>query len=400
MGKASWKISSLSEVADLLGGGTPRRSEASNFGDYINWVTPSDLPPVGEVRLLGKVKEGLSEKGLSGSSAKMIPSGSVLFSSRASIGKIAVVDRDCCTNQGFVSFIPRKNKVDPWFLAFSLRYHTNDILKLAGETTYKEISRKKLNEFSIQIPPLKEQQRIVARIKELLDRADEIHFLHTQSIEEIAALQSSLLLEVESHFNGAYAPIGDVILRSRNGRSIRASNGNPNGRVLTLSAVRDVSLDLNKYKQVLMDDNVAEKYSFKAGDVFVSRANTRNLVGLSSVAFSDSKRNMIYPDLLIKLDVNPKIILPQFLAYALRFPNSREQICSKATGTSQSMVKISGASLKKVEIPLPSKEIQKTTVEMLSGYDQICRSLKRNIQNSKTEQLKKSILEKAFSGEL
>src|SRR5437667_2939537 len=99
----------LSDVSVLVGGGTPPRANGDFFGSDIDWVTPSDLAPIGEVRILGPVAERLSHQGLANSSAKELPPGTVLFSSRASIGKIAIADRVCCTNQGFVNFIPRQD---------------------------------------------------------------------------------------------------------------------------------------------------------------------------------------------------------------------------------------------------------------------------------------------------
>ena len=91
-------LRTLEDVAVLVGGGTPSRSMTEYFGGKVPWVTPSDLPPLGAVRLLGPVAEHITEAGLRNSSATLVPPGTVLFSSRASIGKIAVADRECSTN--------------------------------------------------------------------------------------------------------------------------------------------------------------------------------------------------------------------------------------------------------------------------------------------------------------
>src|SRR5712691_6891879 len=85
----------LEEIARIEGGGTPSRNNDSFFGGDIPWVTPTDLPPIGRVTTLGPVAGSITAAGLANSSAKLIPEGSVLFSSRASIGKIAVTDRKC-----------------------------------------------------------------------------------------------------------------------------------------------------------------------------------------------------------------------------------------------------------------------------------------------------------------
>src|ERR1019366_2798358 len=99
-----------------------------------------------------------------------------------------------------------------------------------------------------------------------------------------------------------------------------------NGEVLTLSAVRDVSVAFDCAKKVEVNDRIAEHYSIRCGDVFVSRSNTIDLVGISAVAVEDGPPRMIYPDLLIRLKADTNKVLPMFLAHALRFPSVRKQI--------------------------------------------------------------------------
>jgi type I restriction enzyme S subunit len=167
---ANWTNHKLADIATIQGGGTPSRSEPGYFRGHLPWVTPSDLAPIGKVTTLGNVAGSLTASGLQNSSAKLIPAGSVLFSSRASIGKIVVTDRDCATNQGFINLTPRAEIVCPWFLAYLLGYYTSDLIRLAGKTTFLEIPRGKLKDFEVIIPPLPEQRRIVARIKECQSR--------------------------------------------------------------------------------------------------------------------------------------------------------------------------------------------------------------------------------------
>ena len=122
----NWTTSKLADIATILGGGTPSRAEPSYFGGDLPWVTPTDLAPIGKIVALGDVAESLTRTGLQNSSAKLIPAESVLFSSRASIGKIAVTDRVCATNQGFINLTPKKDIVCPWFLAYLLGRYTSD----------------------------------------------------------------------------------------------------------------------------------------------------------------------------------------------------------------------------------------------------------------------------------
>jgi type I restriction enzyme S subunit len=313
-----WRRFSLKEVADLVGGGTPDRSVPRYFGGDVSWVTPTDLPPIGEVRELGEVEETISEEGLRNSSARLLSPGTVLFSSRASIGKIAVTNRSCATNQGFTNFLPRDGTVDPWFLAYYLCHSTSQIVQLAGETTYKEVSRGKLKEFPIILPPLCEQRRIVERIKECLSRVDEIKRLREETREEVEQSFSSLLAEF---FDSAWPckTLGSLTTDIRNGWSGKErKDGNPT-KMLRLSSVHSRTIDPTESKDILLDTTDIEAFRVVKDDVFVVRGNgSKHLVGRSAIADS-TYDNVVFNDLLIRLRFSSDM-LPRFANYALRCP--------------------------------------------------------------------------------
>lgn len=396
---SDWKTYTLDEIADIQGGGTPSRQQPAYFGGDIPWVTPSDLPSIGRIGVLEETKESLTDAGLSKSSAKLIPSQSVLFSSRATIGKIAINNRECATNQGFANFTPKPNLIDSWFLSFLLSRYTPEIKQLAGKTTFLEVPRKRLRAFRVQVPNLEEQRRIVARIKECMARVDEIEALRGETLQEYVALQTALLGAVIEPKEWPSMKIGNLVTTTRNGRSISTSNEGATGFVLGLSAVREVNLNPTAKKPIVLPPNILEKYQVRDGDVFVSRSNTQELVGLASVA-TENVDDCIYPDLLIKLSPNTEIILPRFLAYALRIPSARAQIRVRASGTSQSMVKISGARLKDVEIPVPPLEAQVRLIERLDLVHDRASDLLVDLKAPEIAQLRESILRKAFAGEL
>lgn len=399
MSTKDWKAFRLDEIAVVQGGGTPRRSEPSYFGGSIPWVTPTDLPVIGLVTRLNRTKETITKAGLDSSSAKIIETGSVLFSSRASVGKIAVTDKKCATNQGFANFTPFRDKVDHLFLAFLLCRYIPDITALAGKTTFLEIPRGKLKAFKVKLPPLTEQHRIVARIKECIERVEEIEGLRAEVVAEANYLAPSLYAAIEDGGKWDRKKVGELIIRSMNGRSIKQDSQNANGHVLSLAAVHDVTLNLSARKPIVLPDDIAAKYSISVGDVFVSRSNTRDLVGLASVANKALER-VIYPDLLIKLDPRQDLIRSRFLAYALRTPESRKQIKYRAVGTSQSMVKISGQRLKDVEVPVPPLEIQDVLIERFDELHDLASGLIDDLRSLNSSELRQSILRKAFDGEL
>lgn len=275
-----------------------------------------------------------------------------------------------------------------------------DVSHLIKGATLKKLNQADLAKILIPLPPLAEQQRIVARILECVTRVDEIEGLRKVAISDADQLASSLYAAIANAGDWPSKTVGEVVTRSRNGKSIRQDNENANGHVLSLSAVHDVSLDLSARKPVVVSDAFAEQYRINNGDVFVSRSNTRELVGLSSVAMHPPAERLIYPDLLIKLEADESQVLPRYLAYVLRTHDSRRQIRERSVGTSQSMVKISGERLKEVSIPVPPIAIQESLVKRFDELHGLTAQLMCEMKAPEQSRLRESILRKAFAGEL
>jgi type I restriction enzyme S subunit len=273
------------------------------------------------------------------------------------------------------------------------------IKPLMRGATYPAVTDKDILGSLIPLPSIPEQQRIIGRIKECIVRVEEIELLQNQALIEARHLAPSLYEAIENKESWPLMAIDQVTKRSRNGRSIRQDNENATGYVLSLSAVREITLNCDSKKPIPLPDSLARQYAISEGDVFVSRANTRELVGLASIAEISPDR-VIYPDLLIKLEIDPTIIRPRYLAYALRTNSSRRQIKERAVGTSQSMVKISAERLKEVTIRVPSLADQDNLLETLDSCQSMSLHLLEEIRGCDTVHLRDAILRRAFAGEL
>lgn len=164
----NWPLVPLEKVARVSGGSTPKRNKDAYWNGNVPWVTPSDLPAPGAsiVDVVDTVNR-ITQAGLNSCSAELLSPGTVLFSARATIGKIGIAKVPLATNQGFANFTPCPG-VEPRYLAYALQFFTPQIAALAGSTTFKEVSRGAIRKFQIPLPPLSEQRRIV----EILDQAD------------------------------------------------------------------------------------------------------------------------------------------------------------------------------------------------------------------------------------
>jgi len=163
----SWEWVRLSYIGEIVGGGTPKTGETSYWenGD-IPWLTPADMKYV-KWKYVSGGERFITEKGLNESSAQLMPMGTVLYSSRAPIGYIAIAENDISTNQGFKSLVPFLKEIN-LYAYYCLIAFTPDIQSRASGTTFKEISGAEFGRTIIPLPSLSEQHRIVAKIEELL----------------------------------------------------------------------------------------------------------------------------------------------------------------------------------------------------------------------------------------
>ena len=163
----SWEWVRLTTLGEIVGGGTPK----TNIPEYwdkgnIPWLTPADMKFV-TGKYVDKGERCITEEGLKGSSAHMMPAGTIVYSSRAPIGYIAIASTELCTNQGFKSLVPVLTCIDD-YVYYCLIAFTPEIQSRASGTTFKEISGAEFGKTLIPLPPLAEQQRIVKRIEDVL----------------------------------------------------------------------------------------------------------------------------------------------------------------------------------------------------------------------------------------
>ena len=186
----------LGEVCEVVGGGTPSTFISEYWDGDIVWITPKDMGKLDSYEILGSNKK-ITEAGLKNSSAKMLPKGAVVLSSRAPIGYVAIAGVPLATNQGCRSFICDETKIYNRYLLHFLLTKTELLNHLGGGSTFKEISGSKLKELEIPLPPIGEQRKIVARLEGLLGKIKEAKRLRAEAQE---AAQNLLPAELHRIF--------------------------------------------------------------------------------------------------------------------------------------------------------------------------------------------------------
>ncbi len=166
----SWPTFALTDIGKIVGGGTPSTKDPDNFGSLYPWITPKDMSRQSS-RFISAGERGISEKGLTSSSAKIVPAGTILISSRAPIGLTAIAAVPVTTNQGCRNFIPDGN-ADSLFMYYLLSSMTEEFDRHANGSTFREISGTSLGKLQVSLPPIKEQRGIAHTLGALDDKIE------------------------------------------------------------------------------------------------------------------------------------------------------------------------------------------------------------------------------------
>jgi len=391
-----WEWKALGEISKIIGGGTPRRNvkEYWEDGDIV-WLSPTDLGKIGEIINISHSKDKITQLGLVKSSAKLLPIGTVLYSSRATIGKIAINTIEVSTNQGFSNFICNDN-LDNKYLAFCLNRFTSEITLLSNSTTFKEVSKTNLKEFKIPIPPLPEQQRIVSKLDAIFQKIDKSIELHKKNINKVNIFMDSVLSEVFGELEEKYdiKTVDEVSSNIRYGYTnsakdkgnavfIRITDMNKNGKLK------------NNFMYVDIENNELEKFKLYKGDILFARSGAT----AGKVALFDLDLVAVFASYIIRIQPNNEMD-SSFFFYFCHSPKYWEQLNVIKIGGAQPNV--NATNLKLLELPIPPLNIQQKVVSYLDDISEKIQKIKL-VQKEKMNNLtalKASILDKAFRGEL
>ena len=181
---SEWLDYKISDIADVIGGGTPKTAIDEYWNGNIPWLAPRDLTGYSNV-YISHGDRFITDIGLKNSSTRLMPKGSVLLTSRAPIGYVAIAQNEICTNQGFKSLVPKKGICNSEFLYYWIKNNVDNLQQLGSGTTFAEISGSVVKDIDISLPPLKEQKAIAEVLSSLDDKIDLLH-RQNKTLEELA----------------------------------------------------------------------------------------------------------------------------------------------------------------------------------------------------------------------
>ena len=145
-----WIKVKISDLGQVVGGATPSTKKDEYYNGDIAWITPKDLSDF-KCRYISRGERNITKAGMDSCSTQLLPKNTVLFSSRAPIGYVAIAENEMCTNQGFKSVIPNEN-IDCLFLYYLLKFNKDKIEAMGSGTTFKEVSGSTMRNIEVTIP--------------------------------------------------------------------------------------------------------------------------------------------------------------------------------------------------------------------------------------------------------
>lgn len=393
----------LGDLGKIVGGSTPSTKDAENYGGNIPWITPKDLTNLKE-RYIERGERNITEKGYNSTSTKMLPPNSILFSSRAPIGYIAINKKAVCTNQGFKSIIPN-SKVNYMFLYYLLKYNKNNIEVLGSGTTFKEISGSVMKNIKIDIPERIEDQIKIAKILSNIDEKIELNNHINNNLLEICksifkewfvnynypknngVMKDSSLGKIPSEWDICKVQEISKIKRGASPRPIQNYISNSGVNWLKISDVTGIKEPfIYNIKEKIKEEGKEKSYFIKKGTLVVSNSATPGIPKFIEVD------TCVHDGWLVLYDY--KYYYKYFIYFLIL--NIRDKLLRLSNGSIFQNLKTD--ILKQFEFVNPTKEILTKFSEIIeSPMNKVKQNCEENI---KLEQIRDTLLPKLMNGEI
>ena len=425
-----WAQCLVGDVADVVSGGTPKSSDAANFSDDGHpWITPADLSDFTGV-FIKRGKRCLTDKGLASCSARLVPPGTVLMSSRAPIGYLAVAANEVCTNQGFKSFVLHA-EIDSQFAYYWLWHLRPVVQEMGSGSTFAEVSGSRCRDIPFRFPPTREQKRIVAKVEALLARVNAAR----ERLAKVPALLKRFRQSVL-----AAACSGQLTADWR--------DANPDGRSCDGIPKKNLSCLAEEFPSTWLPTRLGclttlvtsgsrgwAKYYAKSGSIFIRAQNINSdRLNLDDVAFvhlpnrAEGLRTKVQSDDLLvtitganvtksaRVDIHfddayvsqhvalVRLANPRFSSFLILWiispGHGRQQLQEAAYGQGKPGLNLDN--IRDVEVALPPLDEQRGIVRRAEALFALADKIEARVQaaTARVEKITQAILAKAFRGEL
>lgn len=391
-----WEEKTLGEVCEIISGTTPDTSNDEFWGKGNYWITPAEINE--NSLYINSTARTITDKAVEYCSLRRMPRGTVLFSSRAPIGKIAIsnVDSLYC-NQGFKNFICSKN-IHNKFLYYFLLKSRKYLISLGKGATFKEVSKSIISTVNIQYPPLPEQERIVAKLDKSFEAIDKVKANAEQNLNNAKELYKVVLNRVfnSNKYQFEHIKLDDLCEIITDGTHQTPTYADKGVIFLSAKNVTSEVIDWENIKYIpdSLHNELKKRVSPQKGDILLAKNGT---TGVAAIVDRDCVFD-IYVSLCM---LRPKkTVNVQYLLLAINNPITKDKFNKSLIGIGVPNLHLN--KIRETTVPIPSPKFQDEISSLLNGLKAEYLKLEQIYTQKikECDELKQSILQKAFRGEL
>lgn len=394
-----WKSTKIGEIADIVGGGTPRTEVEEYWDGEIKWFTPSEI---GKTKYIFDSKRHITDKGLKNSSAKLLPKDTILLSSRATVGEISIALTECSTNQGFQSLIT-KNNVDNDFIYYLISTIKNEFLRRSSGSTFLEISKNEIKRIPINIPELSEQNKISNLFSAIDNKIEMLEKKHQyyQDFKKylMQRIFSSQDDKLRFDFNDEWRirRLNEITFYQE-GPGVRNYQYTKEGvKLLNVGNFVNNALELDNTDKYISNEEAYGKYKHflvDEGDLLIACSGIKAEYFDEKIAFAENKHLPLCMNTSTmrfkSLDENTLNL--RYLKYYFQTQSFKKQVFQVMTGSAQ--FNFGPTHLKYFKIPIPCLDEQIKIYQMFESIDIKILNIYREIM--KVKEFKKGLLQQMF----
>lgn len=391
-----WIKVKISDLGQVVGGATPSTKKDEYYNGDIAWITPKDLSDF-KCRYISRGERNITKAGMDSCSTQLLPKNTVLFSSRAPIGYVAIAENEMCTNQGFKSVIPNEN-IDCLFLYYLLKFNKDKIEAMGSGTTFKEVSGSTMRNIEVTIP---ESKKVQIRIAAILDAID-------SKIENNIKINNNLLQQLDtlydefSHIkNWSTVIINDIaekVAMGPFGSNIKVSTFVSEGvPIISGNHLRGYFLEEPSFNYITEEHAQRLKNSlvYPKDIVFTHAGN----IGQVAMIPDDCRYPMyVLSQRQFYLRCDTEKAIPEYVVLFFHSKQGQHELLSYANQTGVPSIAQPATNLKKIPLKLPPIDEQRQWLQVVSPIIKLYQS---NVyENEHLSSMRDSLLPELMSGEL
>lgn len=380
--KEGWEIKKLGEVCDILGGSTPKRTESLYWdnGTYP-WFTIEDIREQGHI--IFDTKQKVTK--IAWDKLRIFPKDTIMLCCTASLGEYAITKIQLSSNQQFNGLIIKdKNYLSPMYLMHFCATLKNKLYALSGKATIDFVSAEKVKQISIPVPPIAEQEKIVAE----LDCLSEIIEKKKQQLKEYDALAQSIFYEmfgdpVENDKGWDISYLKEIA-EFKNGLNFKKVENGRKQLFLGVSNFKDNSIinQIEEYSSINIADDITEEFLLKDNDIVFVRSNgSKELVGRNIIVYTGNEK-ITYSGFCIRCRIISSVIIPIFLNYMLSVPSIKQVI--KNFGRGANISNLNQTMLGQIKVIVPPLTLQQYYISKIEAIERQKALIKKSIEEVET----------------